>query len=350
MALGAIDDRRATRVGALVLLIIAALVLGVIGLQRCDVRERIRATVYFTHVGPLREGADVQVASRVIGEVEAISLAPAHPGRSSDHPLGSDDGVAVHVQVQARYAFMAPVNGSYFISAKGVVGERFIEIGAPPDNGPRERALAAGDEVRGVDAPHLDRALWQSYRSMIALEQAVAELSPHARALMRATEELSATLDQLEAGPKARALMGSLEQLGDSASAMFEPLNQHTPSWSALTGLYGNTQRTLTRTQALLARVRERAELVQTRLARIVGSVPEDLGSRLQDILSEIQDSLAQAESAMASATALMAQLERGQGTLGKILGDPTLFEQVKTLFRIIKNQPWRVVGPPPPP
>jgi ABC-type transporter Mla subunit MlaD len=342
------DERLIQRVGTVVLLVLAGSIALLIGMQRCNLRESFVATVYFEHAGPLREGADVQVAGRVIGKVASISLVPGKRAAREHHPLAGRDGVAVRIRLQTRFAYMAPRNGAYFISAKGVMGERYLEIGAPPDNGPRERPLAAGDEVRGVDAPYLDRALWQGYLSMMIAQGFLEEIAPQVQTLARVVRELWDTLEQMDAGPKTRALVDALDQLGDQARTTLAPLQAQGMSWSDLTRLTERTQRTLARTRALIAEVRESAKSAGDTLARIDAQIPPDLMDRLSNTLATVERSVERAETIMATLGELVAMIERGQGTVGALLSDPELFDDVKVLGKMLKNSPWRVVAPPP--
>jgi phospholipid/cholesterol/gamma-HCH transport system substrate-binding protein len=342
------DERLTRRVGMVVLVALLGVIVLLVGMQRWSLRRSFLATVYFEHVGPLREGAEVQVAGRIIGKVMATSLVPARRAASPDHPLAGRDGVAVHVRLEERFAYMAPINGTYFISAKGVLGERFVEIGAPPGNGPRERALRAGDEVRGVDAPHLDRTLWRSYLSMMITQSFLAEIAPQVKTLMRVVDELTVTLDQLGAGPRARALATSLGELRDEARAALVPWQSAELTWSDLMAATERARLTLARTQALVAEIRERATIATGTLARIDQQIPADLGDRVASTLETLERSLERTRNTMATLEELVAMIERGQGTVGALLRDAELFDDAKSLGKMLKSNPWRVVAPPP--
>jgi MlaD protein len=343
------DERLTRRVGTVVLLALLGIIVLLVGMQRWSLRESFLSTVYFEHVGPLREGAEVQVAGRIIGKVMSISLVPARLAASPDHPLAGRDGVAVHIRLQARFAHMAPRNGTYFISAKGVLGERFVEIGGPLDNGPRERALRAGDEVRGVDAPHLDRTLWRSYLSLMIAQSFLAEIAPEVVKLMRFVDELTITIEQLDAGPRVRALATSLGELRDQARAALVPWQSEELTWSDLVAVTERARLTLVRTQALVAEIRARATVATDTLARIDRQIPADLGERVAATLATLERALERTQRTMATLGELVAMIERGQGTVGALLHDPELFDDAKALGKMLKNNPWRVVAPPPP-
>jgi ABC-type transporter Mla subunit MlaD len=342
------DERLTRRVGTVVLLALLCLIVLLVGMQRWSLRGSFVATVYFEHVGPLREGAEVQVAGRIIGKVLSISLVPARLASAPGHPLAGRDGVAARIRLQERFAYMAPLDGTYFISAKGVLGERFVEIGAPLDNGPRERALRAGDEVRGVDAPHLDRTLWRSYLSLLIAQSFLSEIAPEVSKLMRVIHELTITLEQLDAGPPVRALAASLGELRDQARATLVPWEGQELTWSDLVAVTERARLTLERTQALMAEVRARATVATDTLARIERQIPADLGARVAATLDTLERALERTESTMATLRELVAMIERGQGTVGALLHDPELFDDAKALGKMLKNNPWRVVAPPP--
>lgn len=348
MGLAVHDERLTRRVGVVALLALLGLIVLLVGMQRVGLRPSFMATVYFEHVGPLREGAEVQVAGRIIGKVMAISLVPARRAASPEHPLAGRDGVAVHVRLQERFAHMAPLNGTYFISAKGVLGERFLEIGAPSENQPYDRPLRAGDEVRGVDAPHLDRTLWRSYLSMQITQSFLSDIAPQVRSLMRVVGELSATLDQLGAGPKARALATSLDELRAQARTVLAPWENGELTWSGLVATTERARSTLARTQALVAEIRERAAVATGTLARIEQQIPPELGDRIADTLATVERAIERTRQTMATLEQLMAMIERGQGTVGALLRDAELFDDAKSLGKMLKNNPWRVVAPPP--
>jgi phospholipid/cholesterol/gamma-HCH transport system substrate-binding protein len=342
------DERLTRRVGTVALLALLGLIVLLVGMERWSLRGSLLATVYFEHVGPLREGAEVQVAGRIIGKVMSISLVPARRTPAPDHPLAGRDGVAVHIRLQERFAHMAPLNGTYFISAKGVLGERFVEIGAPLDNGPRERPLRAGDEVRGVDAPHLDRTLWRSYLSLLIAQSFLSEIAPEVTKLMRVIDELTITLEQLDAGPRVRALATSLGELREQARAALVPWQGEKLTWSDLVAVTERARLTLARTQVLVAEIRARATTATDTLARIQRQIPPDLGDRVAATLATLERALERTQRTMATLGELMAMIERGQGTVGALLRDPELFDDAKALGRMLKNNPWRVVAPPP--
>jgi phospholipid/cholesterol/gamma-HCH transport system substrate-binding protein len=200
-----------------------------------------------------------------------------------------------------------------------------------------------------VDAPHLDRTLWRSYLSMVITQSFLFEIAPQVKTLMQAVDELTATLDQLGAGPRARALATSLGALRDQARATLAPWQPGELTWSELIAATRQARHTLMRTQVLVAEIRERATVATDTLARIDQQIPADLGDRVSTTLETLERAIERTQNIMATVEELAAMIERGQGTAGALLKDAELFDDAKSLGKMLKNNPWRVIAPPPP-
>ena len=347
MSLAVHDERLTVRVGAVTLLLVAGAVVALVTLGRFSLRDSFAATVYYEYAGALREGADVQVAGRVIGKVTGIALVPIHQAAAPEHPLHGTGGVAVTIRLERRYADMAPVNGEYFLSAKGIIGDSFVEIGPPVDDAPRGRPLRAGEAVRGVDAPRIDRSLLDSYDSVKTSQGLLAGLAPEARRLGRSLNELADALDGL-LPPEARPADAPFPALVAEIRATARAWDQAGLRWQDITGVAGRARQTVAHIDAAVTEVRGRVQTLREAFARLGVHVPEDMRARLEQALARAEASLARIDHIIEGVQTLMAYLERGQGTIGALLNDPEFSDDAKSLGKMLKRQPWRLIGPPP--
>jgi ABC-type transporter Mla subunit MlaD len=333
------------RIGAITLMVLGLLIALLIAFDGCTLRPGFRATVYFEHTGGLREGAEVRVASRAIGEITAISLVSARltaPG----HLLYPTGGVAVTIRIENRYRNMAPLEGEYFLAAKGFFGERYLTIGAPPEGEERGRDLREGDEVRGIDPPRLDRMLIRTYANLQLARAFARAVKPEADALMDALRTLSATLAELEHVPggvsDARA---SMNELVREARALAATWTAGQVSWADIASLAERTETTAARLGAEIANMRARMGMLAAAMGRLGERIPDDLRERFARALYTAEASLAKAQRTLATARELAAMVARGEGTVGALLYDPEFPEEAKELGRIIKRQPWKLLG-----
>lgn len=348
------DDRTSRRVGAVVIALIGLAAAAVLTVDCSGLRRGIDVTAYYAHIGALEEGADVQVAGRVIGKVQAVQLLTAHAVRDPSHPLHPGGGVAVRLRIQQRYAGWAAPNGEFFIAVKGVLGDAYIEIGPPPGEAAPSRALADGDHVRGIDPPRMEQVLVKSFQNMMEFRRLLDESAPAARELMAALSELGDTLQLIEPQPGAYAVTGgAFRELGREWGALSDGI----AAGLAGQGLRGrDALRVATEAAALTGRVR--AELGATGAAldrfladvgRIRARIPGDLRARLEGSVASARASVTRLEHAVAVAQDLVARLRGGQGTVGALLNDPEFIDDAKQLGKILKREPWRILGHPTP-
>jgi ABC-type transporter Mla subunit MlaD len=348
------DDRTSRRVGAVVIGVLALAAVAVLTLDCGRLRRSIGVTVYFAHIGALEEGAHVQLAGRVIGTVDAVQLLPARAVRDRSHPLHPDGGVAVSLRIQQRYAGWAAPNGEFFVAVKGVLGDAYIEIGPPPGAAARGRGLEDGDRVRGIDPPRMDQVLVKSFQNMTEFRRLLDEVAPPARELVAALDELRDTLQLVEPQPGAYAIAGgAFGELGGE----WERLSDGVSAGLAAQGLRGgDAWRVVGGAMALTGRIRADLGATGAALDRLLGDIarirariPDDLRQRLEWSLATARASVTRLERALAVAQELAARVQGGQGTVGALLNDPEFIDDAKQLGKILKREPWRILGHPRP-
>lgn len=342
------DDKRSRRIGAVMLAVVAASGAAVVMVDCSKLRRSIHVTVYYAHIGQLGEGADVQIAGRVVGKVDAVQLVPAHAVADPKHPLHPDGGVGLRLRVERRFAGWAAPNGEYIITAKGVLGEPYVEIGPPAGEAERARELRDGDWIRGVDPPRMDQVLVRSFNNMAAFRRLLDDVSPSARRLRAALDELTAAIDAMEPVPGAYSeLAGSVARLGDAWRELGDDWRAADLDPAKLAALARTAGAALDRGRGELARVGEALDRLTADIDRVRGRVPDDLVARLERALDEARGAVTRLEGIAAAGQELAARVRRGQGSIGALMNDPEFSDDAKQLGRILKREPWRVLGHP---
>ena len=348
------DDRTSRRVGAVVIALVVIAAGAVLTVDCSRLRPGIDVTVYFAHIGALEEGADVELAGRVVGSVQAVQFLPPSAVTDPAHPLHPAGGVAVRLRVLARYASWAAPNGAVFIAVKGVLGDSYIAIGPPPGGAEPARSLRDGDQLRGIDPPRMDQVIVKSFANMTEFRRLVDEVAPSARELATAVDQLGDTIAAIE--PQAGAYSALRGALGRAASA-WSRLSDGLSAGLAGQGLDGgDALRVIGDAGALIERAR--AELGATGgaldrlladIGRIRARIPPDLGVRLEQSIATARAALARLEHTAAVAQELVGRVRGGEGTVGALLNDPEFIDDAKQLGKILKREPWRIVGHPRP-
>jgi phospholipid/cholesterol/gamma-HCH transport system substrate-binding protein len=342
MSLLAQDEKLATRVGAAVLLLVAAAIAFFVFVAgRIEWGERVRVHAFFKHTGELREGAPVIVGGRTIGSVESIGLSP----RGAKTPLGGIEGVDVTIKLSAEHAATIVRGGDVFIAGRGALSARHLEIGPAPN--PDGATLADNQEpFRGIDPPTMDRVIQRTWDNLMIAKRFADEVAPEFRLLRDRMRELSATLEGLVPN------VVGVASLGIEMDGLFD---QVTKLRAALGGDRGLEQiaATLGHARATVAqarRVLDTLDAKATTLASSVDALRARLGNRGPAVVASVEAAIAKLRAAMDKIDPLLAKLDdlnariaRGEGTIGKLARDPEFPEDAKDLGKILKRQPWRI-------
>jgi len=314
-----VEGVKQVRVGAATLVALVVAVALVLGLGDRHLRPGRRLTVVISRIGALKSGAPLRLAGLDLGTVEEIRLDPRRDG-----PVAVLD-----VWVDRRRAWLIRETSDLFLAQQGLLGETYLEVAPRP--GPPGPELADGATVRAVDPPPIDTLLATSYRNLVAATALLRDGFPEAATLGRALDGLEATLATVTGDGTAAWLAGRRLAAEVSAWPAGAPTN------------LGASASALARSAlpAVAARV--------DRLAAALGPVAARLGDgrlrRLAESLERVGPLLADAGRAQAAAEGLITYFNSGRGTLGALVQDVELADELKTMTRTLKREPWRALG-----
>ena len=346
------DDRLATRVGAVALFVLAgAIAFFVFVYGRIEWGDHVRVRVYFHQVAGLHEGAPIVVGGRSVGAVESIALVPA----GAEPLLGDEEGVAVTVSLAARAAGQVPRGGDVFLASRGPFSERYLEIGpAPPPRPGAElsKPIAEGDKIRGTDPPSLDRVLQRTWDNLQMMSRFLDDVRPELTELRAQLATLTATLNGMPAPAPLRD-----ELLTDVGALVAEARRGYTTGLGGDAGLarmratIALARTTLAEVRATVADLDARAQALRAGVATLqtrAGAGADAVLDHVQVAIDRARAAIAKIDPLLAAATDLADRFERGEGTIGKIMHDPEFPEDAKELGKILKRQPWKIIGHPP--
>jgi phospholipid/cholesterol/gamma-HCH transport system substrate-binding protein len=325
------------RVGLLVL--VAMVLLGgfVFLLGGIDLREGFAVHVDFDNPGAVQPGAPVRVGGVRVGRVEEVR----YMGRRLDTETGRRPLVRIRLSIDRDVRETIHDDALFYVTSQGVLGEQFMAV----DPGTHERPpIAEGAIMRGVDPPRLDLALALGYELLETLVGGV-----------RANrEELGSLLDDVVA--LIRAFREILEQNRDRISHIVENVDTVTEEGVAL--LRGARQEYVEgpRPQRMLARLDRLSALLDRETGPLLGDVRgvatsarETLDTIGPDERRELRETIhaaarvaASAERATQDAERIVAHVRGGQGTVGSLLMDEEIYDDLQELIRDLKHNPWK--------
>ena len=269
------------RVGIFVsvlILLFAAFVLA-IGTQRRLFEERYTLKAAFRDIQGLIVGSPVRLAGLTIGTVSSISF-------SSDP---ADPRIHVEVTIERRFQPRIREDSVATIGTIGLVGDKIFEVTVGSE---QARILAPGERLKSVE--------------QVEFAQLIASL----------TESLDALKRMLDAVEKGQGLLHALvyDEAGGRVVQDLAPLVQ------ALT-------RNATRLEEILKAIHEKKGLLHALVFDEEGKV---LLQELKGAAGLLQD----LQTVAADLKVISKDLAEGRGTLGALLQDPTIYEDLSSLLR----------------
>jgi phospholipid/cholesterol/gamma-HCH transport system substrate-binding protein len=282
-------------VGAFVLASGIALAITILSLssQQGVFVDRYRVVGYFENVSGLIPNAPVWLAGTQVGRVESVDL----DVRASGAPA-----VRVGLQIDTAVRDRIRADSAASIGTIGLLGDRYVEISLGTSDEP---PLAEGAEIRTVSPTNLNRVIETGAVALDNISQLAGNLN-----------EVVARF-QSESGGKGladsvSAVAGIVTQIQDGSGLL------HSLIYDEYEGSgVASIERSLSTFQNILDEVASGEGL---------------LHSLVYEPLTE-QDVVLEALDAGSRLNSILAKIDRGEGTIGLLLNDPTLYEDLKLLI-----------------
>lgn len=337
------------KVGALVLFSLGLLVAFVLVLGDFSLSDGFTFHVDFDNAGGLKPGADVAIAGINAGKVETLQFRATEQA-AADQPAV---GVRASIRLDAQYAKSVREGSSFFITRRGVLGEPYIEIETLSLDSP---LLKEGAVVLGEQPPRLDvivskaASLLDSMQNLLSdPEMPTKDLLGNAASLMRHVDELVvANRENID------HTIQNTRLTTEEAAKLLIALNFAVEDGQDVKKVLADVRQTAANARNISAKVDQRLDPILQDVsstmdnARVVSDsarrILSDNEQKIQGSVDNIHKSTEHLESATADASAIVGRIEAGEGTIGRILADREMYDDVKEILRTIKRQPWKIL------
>jgi phospholipid/cholesterol/gamma-HCH transport system substrate-binding protein len=327
------------KVGILILTAVGLLAGFILVMGGINFQPTYSIFVDFDNPGGLQGGAPVKIAGVKVGKVLEI----AFRGGEVNPASGKRDAmVRLKVQLEKRYQKSVHENSIFYVTTQGVLGEQFLAI----DPGSSDRpVLAEGAVVRALDPPRLDMLLAESYEllhsSVTALRESRGEIGETFDGLRRT---LKGTGDFMERnGKKLDTIAANVEQITVHGDELVQGAKSKYVDNPQIERILSNTEG-LTSTAArdappILADARE--TLANTRrLSATLGDPAQQ--AKIRQAVNDVAEVAGKAKALTGEAQAVVSHMRRGKGTLGALVMDEQLYDDLQELARDLKHNPWK--------
>lgn len=326
------------KVGILILVALGLLGGFIVVMGGLSFEATYRVNVDFANPGGLQSGAPVRLSGIRIGRVDAIEF-------RGDDPEAVSGGTLIRVvaNLEKRYQPSIHQNSRWFVSTQGVLGEQFLAVDPGTQDTP---VLQDGAVVSGVSPPRLDLLLSEAYELLHAAylgitqnEDKLKETFDGLHRTLRGSghffERNTAKIDQI---------VDDLEVLSKGASETLQAARQRYVDNPKIVRTIDNLEQTSASLRQDLPPLLKDSRSLVTDISRVSAALGSDEQlRRYKEITRDAGQMLGDGKQAAADARKLMSRLEAGKGTIGAMMTDEAVYDDLQELLRDLKHNPWKL-------
>ena len=327
------------KVGILILTAVGLLAAFILVMGGVNFQPTYSIFVDFDNPGGLQSGAPVKIAGVKVGKISEIQF---RGGEMNQQTGRRDPLVRIKVQVEKRYQKSIKENSLFYVTTQGVLGEQFLAIEPGSSDRP---VLPEGAVVRGLDPPRLDMLLAEGYEllhstvtAMRENREQISEAFDGLRKTLKGTGEfLDKNQDRLD------RIAANVEQItvdADDAIKGAKSKYVENPRIDRIIANVDNVSGAAARdAPPILADARETMANAK-RVSNTIGGEAEQ--RKIKQTLDDVSEIASRAKATTSDAQAIVAQIKRGKGTVGAVVMDEQLYDDIQELVRDLKHNPWK--------
>ena len=326
------------KVGVLILVSLGILAAFVLIMGGLSFEKTYTVYVDFDNPGGLQSGAPVRVAGVKVGKVAEL----AFMGGKVDPKTNRRTLVRAKLNIEARVKESIHDDADFYVTTVGVLGEQFLAI---DPGSPQKGVLPEGSIVKGIDPPRLDLFLAKAYELLDTTmngirnnRELISDIATNTAGLLKG---LNTTLtDNRE---RINRTMANLESLTAEANTLTVHARTQYVDNPKISRTIDNIDRLSSDIQKdsgpMLKDARESLANLN-RASKAVGG--EEEHAKLKKTIEDVAQLAARANATAADAQAIVQHIKKGSGTVGALVMDEAIYDDVQEMVRDLKHNPWK--------
>jgi phospholipid/cholesterol/gamma-HCH transport system substrate-binding protein len=326
------------KVGILILVSLGILAAFVLIMGGLSFEKTYTVYVDFDNPGGLQSGAPVRVAGVKVGKVTEMSFM----GGKVDPKTNRRTLVRCKVAIEQRVKDAIHEDADFYVTTQGVLGEQFMAI---EPGSPQKPLLGEDKIVKGIDPPRLDLFLAKAYElldtTMTSIRnnrELISEIATNTAGLLKG---LNTTLsDNRE---RINRIVENLESLSKEANTLTTHARLQYVDNPKIVRTIDNIDKLSTDIQKdsgpMLKDARESLANLN-RASKVVGGEEEQ--AKLKKTVEDVAQLAARANATAADAQAIVQHIKKGNGTVGALVMDEAIYDDVQEMVRDLKHNPWK--------
>ncbi|WP_394828876.1 MlaD family protein [Pendulispora albinea] len=325
------------KVGVLILVSLGILAAFILVMGGLSFQRTYPLFVDFDNPGGLQAGAAVRIAGVKVGSVDELRFM----GGTIDPQSGRRVLVRAKLKIETRVKDTIHEDADFYVTTQGVLGEQFLQI---EPGTPTRPALREGATVKGIDPPRLDLFLAKAYE---LLDTAVTGIRNNRELIGDIAVNTLGVLKGLNMAisdnrERVNRTMENLEKLSAEANSLAVDAHK-TINDPKIKRTIDNIDKLSTDLQRDSGPMLKDAREALANINRASATVGEpEAQAKLKKTLNDVAELASRANAAAADAQAIVAHVKKGEGTVGALMMDEEVYDDVQEMVRDLKHNPWK--------
>jgi phospholipid/cholesterol/gamma-HCH transport system substrate-binding protein len=326
------------KVGILILVSLGILAAFVLIMGGLSFEKTYTVYVDFDNPGGLQSGAPVRVAGVKCGKISELQFM----GGKVDPKTNRRTLVRAKVQIEQRVKDSIHEDADFYVTTQGVLGEQFLAI---DPGSPQKPVLPENSIVKGIDPPRLDLFLAKAYElldtTMTGIRnnrELISDIATNTAGLLRGLNTvLSDNRERID------RIVQNLEALSAEANTLTNHARLNYVDNPKIARTIDNIDKITADIQRdsgpILKDARE-ATANLNRASKLLGGEEEQ--AKLKKTIDEVAQLAARANATAADAQSIVQHIKKGNGTVGALVMDESIYDDVQEMVRDLKHNPWK--------
>ncbi|HEY2515911.1 MAG TPA: MlaD family protein [Polyangiaceae bacterium] len=326
------------KVGALILVSLGILAAFILVMGGLSFEKTYAVFVDFDNPGGLQAGAPVRIAGVKVGSVKELAFL----GGKVDTTTGRRTLVRAKLAIEQRVQSAIHDNADFYVTTQGVLGEQFLAI----EPGTADRAvLPENSVVKGIDPPRLDLFLAKAYDLLDTTvtgirnnKELISDIAVNTGGLLKGLNE---TLRDNRA--RVDRIVQNVEALSTESNDLVHDARKQYVDNPKIQRTIDNIDQLTTSLQNDSGPLLKDAREAMANVNRVSGTFGDPAQQeKLKKTLADVAELASRANAAAADAQMIVAHVKKGEGTVGALVMDEAVYDDVQEMVRDLKHNPWK--------
>lgn len=293
--------------------------------------------VLFNNPGNLQPGASVNIGSVRIGRVEGIQyIGGAQPVAGLPRRL-----IKVDITLDEQVKNTIHRDARFYVTSTSIVGESIMAVEPGSPDAP---VLPPDSTVLGIDPPRMDLAFAMAYELLQNLHSMLTDNKEEIESMLHAAANMVRQLDGLFTRHTDRIdhIVENVESITNETNQLMAGANRlvNGPQVARIVRSLDHTLASVSRDiDPILADARS----ITGKVDDLLDMIGPQQQQEIQTAIHDGSELVSRANRITEDAGAIVTHIREGRGTVGAILMEEELYDDIQEMVRDLKHNPWKL-------